>query len=297
MNQSTTLAILGYGEAAQTISAGLSGQGPAEVRAWKRPPWHDLLPSLAEEAGVVLCAEVQDAIQPADIVFSLVPPTAAVEVAQAAAPFLAGKVFLDLNAASHDAMMAVHKIVTDADGQFVDGAIMGPLARQKHQVSTVVSGVQAAILAERLGEWDMAVKAIGTQPAMASTVKMIRSVYTKGLEGIVLEFMTAAHRFGATEEVLDSLEEILELGPFLRPFREMVDALVAEQVDHAPRRAAEMEQVVETIRQLGLEPRMSQGTFSTLSSVAKEAGLQEKFAQQDRYTPHDVIEVIAECTC
>ena len=142
-------------------------------------------------------------------------------------------------------------------------------------------------LAGILQSWDMDVRAIGTRVGLASTVKMVRSVYTKGLEAIVLEFMRAAQKYGATELVLESLEEILRLGPFLRPFREMVDELVIEQVDHAPRRAAEMEQVVKTMEELGVDSRMTRGTLETLSRVA-ELGLRDKLGDKEA-TPESIL--------
>ena len=186
------------------------------------------------------------------IIMSLVAPTAAPERWLAASSEIAGKFYLDLNAASLKSKEAAAAVIQAAGGRFIDGAIMGPLKRQRHQVSTVVSGEGAAQLAVTLQGWGMDVRAIGTKVGLASTVKMIRSVYTKGLEAIVVEFMVAAHRYGATEQVFDSLEEILELGPFLLPFRQMVSELVLEQVEHAARRATEMEQVVHTMEELGV---------------------------------------------
>ena len=272
------LGILGFGEASSTIAGGLGGHGPVEIRVWKRPPWTDEARLRADALGVVLCAEPREAVEPSDIVFSLVPPGAAVEVADLAAPWCAGKLYLDLNATAPGAMEDASTAIERGAGRFVDGAIMGPLGRQKHRVSTVVSGQDAEELAATLRQWDMDVRAIGTRVGLASTVKMVRSVYTKGLEAIVLETMRAAHEYGAAELVLESLEEILRLGPFLLPVRDMVNELVLEQPDHAGRRAAEMEQVVRTLEELGVEPKMARGTLSTLSEVAA-AGLKAKLGE------------------
>lgn len=287
MVEASHLAILGFGEAARTLATGLQGRGPAEVRVWKRKPWTDEVERCGGEAGVILCGEAAEAVAGCEVVFSLVSPDAAVDVAEKAAPHCAGKTYVDLNATTLRAMEAAGEALSRAGGNFVDGAIMGPLGRQKHRVSTVVSGMAAEDLAGILQSWDMDVRAIGTRVGLASTVKMVRSVYTKGLEAIVLEFMRAAQKYGATELVLESLEEILRLGPFLRPFREMVDELVTEQVDHAPRRAAEMEQVVKTMEELGVDSRMARGTLETLSRVA-ELGLREKLGDKEA-TPESIL--------
>lgn len=288
------LAILGFGAAGSTLAESLQGRGPASIRIWKRPPWTNEVQTQAKQIGAVLCDTAQAAIEPADLVFSLVPPEATVEVAGAAANWIGGKSYLDLNAASLQVIEEAAAVVTSAGGYFTDGAIMGPLARQRHRVSTIVSGPHAEEVATLLCGWDMQVRPIGTAVALASTVKMIRSVYTKGLEGIVLECMSAAHLAGATNEVLESLEEILELGPFLLPLREMFDELVVEQIDHAPRRAEEMEQVVKTLEQLHLKPNMSQGTWTTLKEIAQTAHLKETFDGQKDIAPAKVLAAIAQ---
>ena len=301
MREVQKLGLLGLGEAVTAIARGLSGRDPqheiaedrrpAQIHAWKRAPVDDATRQRAEQAGASVSDDVVAVVSASDVIFSLVPPTAAVEVARLAAPHCSGKVYVDLNATALRAMEECAEIIGAAGGHFVDGAIMGPLGRQGHHVSTVVSGQEAESVAEHLRGWDMAVRAIGTRPGLASTVKMVRSVYTKGLEAIVLEFMIAAHKHGATELVLESLEEILRLGPFLKPFREMVDELVDEQVDHAPRRAAEMEQVVQTLDELGVEPKMARSTLATLSEVV-DAGLPAKISDGER-TTEAILEILA----
>ena len=271
-----SLGILGCGVAARTIGAGLVNCGPHEVRLWKRRPWDGAVEKEVQSASAILCDDVAEVVGPSHVIFSLVTPAAALEVAKAAAPHAAGKYYVDLNAVSLKSVVEAGQVIEAAAGHFVDGAIMGPLAKQKHQVSTLVSGPHAAELADILRGWEMNVRSIGERVGLASTVKMIRSVYTKGLEAVVVECMAAAHRYGATDEVLESLAEILELGPFLLPIGEMTTELVLEQVDHAARRAEEMEQVVKTLNELNIEPAMSSATLATLSSAAERlAGLDE----------------------
>lgn len=289
----THLAILGFGTASTTLAKNLRGRGPATIRVWKRQPWNDELQSMATTMGVTLCDTPQAAIEPADLIFSLVPPDAAVQVAEAAANHIRGKSYLDLNAASLRAIEKAEASIRAGGGEFTDGAIMGPLGRQLHRVSTVVSGPHADKVARLLCGWDMQVRAISPRVGLASTVKMIRSVYTKGIEGIVLECLSAAHLFDATEEVLESLEEILELGPFLLPLREMFNELLAEQVEHAPRRAEEMEQVVKTLEQIQVEPRMSRGTLTTLQKIAQKAELARDFSGKPDVSPGSILAAIA----
>ena len=289
MSEQLRLGVLGFGTASYEITKGLHSEGVADIRVWKRDPWSDEVQARANAAGVTLYREASEVTTASNIIISLVAPTAAPEVARHACSEIAGKFYLDLNAASIKTKEAAAGVIQGAGGRFIDGAIMGPLKRQRHQVSTVISGEGAQELAAALQGWGMDVRAIGTKVGLASTVKMIRSVYTKGLEAIVVEFMVAAHRYGATEQVFDSLEEILELGPFLLPFRQMVSELVLEQVEFAGRRATEMEQVVLTMEELGVDPLMARGTLQRLRWVADEIKLRDRF--QGR-TPSDYGEVL-----
>ena len=292
MGENLRLGVLGFGTASYEITKGLRSEGVADIHVWKREPWSDDVQARANTAGVTLCREASEVTTVSNIIISLVAPTAAPEVARQACSEIAGKFYLDLNAVSLKTKEAAAAVIQGAGGRFIDGAIMGPLKRQRHQVSTVVSGEDAAELAGALQGCGMDVRAIGTKVGLASTVKMIRSVYTKGLEAIVVEFMVAAHRFGATEQVFDSLEEILELGPFLLPFRQMVSELVLEQVEFAGRRAAEMEQVVNTMEELGVEPLMARGTLQRLRWAADEIKLRERFEGRTPSNYGEVLDVI-----
>ena len=205
---------------------------------------------------------------------------------------MTGKFYLDLTTASPGTKEKAAAVVAAAGGIYIDGAIMGPLKKQHHKVSTLISGKKADELALSLNQWGMDIRSLGSKVGLASTIKMIRSVYTKGLEAIVLEFALAAYSYGVTEPVLESLEEILELGPFLLPFRKMVAELILEQVEHAERRADEMEQVVRTLEELGINPSMAGSTLKLLRWEAEDIRLREKFAGESPANYEEVLEKI-----
>jgi 3-hydroxyisobutyrate dehydrogenase-like beta-hydroxyacid dehydrogenase len=262
------------------------------IHVWKRKPWSDETLACGQQAGVILCDKASEVVSISDIIFSLVTPSAAPYAAQCAAEDIAEKYYLDLNAASLHTKEQTADIVNSFGGWFIDGAIMGPLKKQRHKVSTLISGERADELATILQDWGMDVRSIGSKVGLASTVKMIRSVYTKGLEATVLEFMVAAHRYRAIEEVFDSLEEILAMEPFRYPFRDMVAELVLEQVEHAARRATEMEQVVATMEDLDVEPLMARGALQRLRWVADEINLSHLFGDKIPENYKEVLEVI-----
>jgi 3-hydroxyisobutyrate dehydrogenase-like beta-hydroxyacid dehydrogenase len=287
-----TLGVLGFGEASQTISEGLHSKGLEGIHIWKRKPWSPEVVETGQRVGAILCESPSKVLAVSDIIFSLVTPSAAQRVAQQAAEGIAGKFYLDLNAASLHIKEKAADTIRASGGWFIDGAIMGPLKKQRHRVSTLISGDRSEKLAVILKEWGMDVRSIGVKAGLASTVKMIRSVYTKGLEATVLEFMVAANRYDAIDAVFASLEELLAMEPFRLPFREMAAALVLEQVEHAARRSTEMEQVVATMEDLKVEPFMARGALKRLHWAAEEINLRQHFGARPPENYKEVLEAI-----
>jgi hypothetical protein len=72
----------------------------------------------------------------------------------------------------------------------------------------------------------------------------------------------------------------------------MVAELIMEQVDHAARRADEMEQVARTLEELGIEPLMARASMGRLRWVADEIKLRERFAGRTPSSYEEVLDVI-----
>lgn len=262
------LGILGFGEAAYTISRGLHEAGAVVLHAWKRRPWQEETLRRASDAGVSLVESAPGLEAVSDMYVSLVHPTAAVVAARSLGAAVSDRIYVDLTTRTPRSTEKIGQIVSQGHGSFVDGAIMGPLKQDGYRVSVALAGPLAEHAASILNGMGMNTHVIGKRPGLASTVKMIRSVYSKGLEAAVTEMAIAAHVHGSFTEVLESLRELLALPPFSLPFPDMVRSLLREQLDHAPRRAAEMKLVSDTITQLGIEPVMAEASQRRLARSA-----------------------------
>jgi hypothetical protein len=78
----------------------------------------------------------------------------------------------------------------------------------------------------------------------------------KGLEALVLESMLAASEYKVEERVLASLKETF---PTL-DWEKISGYMLERVVSHGKRRAAEMREVAETLRGIGIEPLMAAAT-------------------------------------
>src|SRR5690606_28012078 len=100
------------------------------------------------------------------------------------------------------------------------------------------------------------VRVVGEEVGRASAIKMIRSVMVKGIEALSDECVAAAEAAGVLDEVVASLDASEKRIGWAERF-----AYNRERMEtHGLRRAAEMKEVAATLRGLGVEPTMSDGT-------------------------------------
>jgi 3-hydroxyisobutyrate dehydrogenase-like beta-hydroxyacid dehydrogenase len=104
----------------------------------------------------------------------------------------------------------------------------------------------------------------------AAAIKMIRSVIMKGMEALTLECFLAAARAGVVDEVAASLKNNY---PGL-DWAKVIPYNLERMANHGERRAAEMEEVAATLRELGIEPLM------TTAIVTRQREMGEIGAQQ-----------------
>jgi hypothetical protein len=101
---------------------------------------------------------------------------------------------------------------------------------------------------------------------------MFRSIFMKGFVTLLIEMLTAAHRYGVEDDVLESVKETLTAGPLL----EVINGLVGRGVIHSERREHEMDEVIATLDTLQVDAIMSKATKAKLHWVT-ELGLKAHF--------------------
>ena len=84
---------------------------------------------------------------------------------------------------------------------------MAPVPGPGHRVPVLVSGPKAAALMARLNAIGMSLELAGERIGDASLSKMLRSIFIKGIEAILLEGLIAAHRVGLEDRILDSVQQ------------------------------------------------------------------------------------------
>jgi 3-hydroxyisobutyrate dehydrogenase-like beta-hydroxyacid dehydrogenase len=248
------IAIIGFGEAGQHIGRGLVAEGKAQVCAYDTRHAEAALIDAARKANVALKDSAAAALQDSEFVFSLVTASSAAEAARSAARHLkTGQVYIDFNSVSPMTKRAVAEIVAPAN--FVEAAVMAPVPGPDHKVHVLASAPGARAVADRLNTIGMNIDIVGDRIGDASLSKMLRSIFIKGIEALMLESLVAARHAGIEERILDSVQKTI---PGI-DWRKLATYNFERTVAHGARRAAEMHESAATVAELGLEPFVTEG--------------------------------------
>jgi len=183
-----TVGLLHPGEMGAAVGAVLRGQGVRVV--WASEGRSEETRARAEAAGLEDAGKVVEVAR-SDVVFSICPPHAALEVARSAE--FAG-VYVDANAVSP----ATAREVAEAVGEFVDGGIVGSPPRQPGTARLYLSGDRASEVAELFAGSALDARVVSN----ASAVKMAYAAWTKGTAAMLLAIRELARREGVEDTLL-----------------------------------------------------------------------------------------------
>jgi 3-hydroxyisobutyrate dehydrogenase-like beta-hydroxyacid dehydrogenase len=268
MNRANTprICFIGFGEAGQALASGLRGAGVTQLAAWDilfPETGGDKVRAAADKIGARRATSAQDAVAQADIVLAAVTAASSLDAALSAKPYLRpDQFYLDINSVSPGRKQETARAL-DGAVHYVDVAVMAPVHPALHQTPMLLAGPHAAALAPVLQALDMKVALAGETIGAAAAIKMVRSVMVKGLEALTLECFLAAHRAGVEPQIFQSLAHSFP-GP---DWPQMVEYNLERMANHGTRRAHEMEEVADTLRELGVAPHMTAGTIKRQSEM------------------------------
>jgi len=287
------IAFLGFGVLGAALAGRLVCSGHS-VRAWTRPARDaagaEALSARMSAAGVYPASSVEQAVSGAAGVLAAVPAGASAEVAAAAAMHLGeGALYVDLSAASPAIKRAGAARLAEQGAYYVDVAVLGTVAVTGWATPMVASGEGAAAFRDLATASDLEVRTIDGSAGDAALVKLLRSVYMKGRDALVVEMLLGARRHGLEDVVMDSIG-----GPGERvPFRSLSDRVMTGLAVHAGRRAEELASSAEVLRQAGVEPIVTEAGAERLRSLGA-LGLREAFGGERPEDARRVLEAIEE---
>jgi hypothetical protein len=142
---------------------------------------------------------------------------------------------------------------------------MAPVPRAGVATPILVSGNGAARIAAIWSELQLPVENVGVIPGSAAGLKLLRSVFMKGLAGLVFESTSAASSAGSSEWLRGQIAA--ELGP---DGPALVDRLLDGTRVHAVRREHEMRDAWGYLQSLHVPTWMTEGTLEWLHALAED---------------------------
>jgi 3-hydroxyisobutyrate dehydrogenase-like beta-hydroxyacid dehydrogenase len=291
------IGFIGFGEAGFTIGRGLREAGAESLFAYDiatdstdRGP---LIRSRAGQAGATLVGSPAELAAQCDVLLSTVTCSSALDAArQHASSLRANHLYADLNSVSPNVKRAIAGVIAAAGASFVEIAVMAPVGPYGHRVPMLLGGAGAETFVAAMQPFDMQLQVLrGARVGTAAATKMCRSVVVKGLEALLTECVLGASEYGATEHVFASLQESY---PGIE-WQKLADYNINRLVVHGERRAHEMEEVAETLREAGVDPMMAEATARRQDWGAK-LGLKEHFPPEGPKGVQDVLEVVRRVT-
>ncbi len=148
-----------------------------------------------EDAGTA--AEIADQ---AEIILSVCPPHAALDVAWAVQGF--GGIFVDANAIAPATAREVARMIEDGGGSYVDGGIIGSPPAAAGQARLYLSGPRAPEVGELFAGTPLEARLAAGGLTAASAVKMAYAAWTKGSGALLLTARALARAEGVEADLL-----------------------------------------------------------------------------------------------
>jgi 3-hydroxyisobutyrate dehydrogenase-like beta-hydroxyacid dehydrogenase len=238
----TVIGLLHPGEMGAAIGRCLTGRGHTVL--WASEGRGPASARRAEAAGLTDAGTAQAVAGRAEVILSVCPPHAAMDVARAVAGF--GGLYVDPNAVSPGTAQEIGTLIAAGGGRYVDGGIIGPPPVTPGQTRLYLSGPRAQTVSELFAGSPLEARVIGESPTAASAVKMAYAGWTKGSAALLL----AVRALAQAEGVEDTLHAEWALSQPSLPGRSLGSARSATAKGW--RWIAEMEEISASMTAAGL---------------------------------------------
>jgi len=193
-----TVGVLHPGEMGAVVGAALRAAGQTVV--WASAERSAATVGRAEEAGLEDVGSLDELARRSDVVLSVCPPHAAVELADAFPRFTG--TYVDANAVSP----ATARTIAGLVDRCVDGGIVGPPPRRPGTTRLYLSGADAPAVAEIFAGTIVDARVVSAEIGAASALKMAYAAWTKGTAALLLAVRAVARAEGVEEALLAEWE-------------------------------------------------------------------------------------------
>jgi 3-hydroxyisobutyrate dehydrogenase-like beta-hydroxyacid dehydrogenase len=239
-----TIALLHPGNMGATIGAAAATSGARVL--WASSQRSAATRARAKQAGLVDAETLAEAVRQSEVILSVCPPHAAIDLARIVSGTNFKGIYVDANAISRATAQEVGKIVTASGASFVDGGIIGSPVKQAGTTRLYLSGEHAGEIAALFSRSMLDARAIGAEPGAASALKVAYAAWTKCTDALVLAIRAYAEHEGVDDALLD------EWRISQPPLEKKCSRAAAVAVPKAWRYVGEMREIAEAFEAAGL---------------------------------------------
>lgn len=255
-----TITVLNPGEMGSAVAACLAASGHKVF--WVAAGRSAATRKRAQAAGLVEAASTAEAVKQSDIVLSVCPPHAALDVAREVAALGFKGVYVDANAIAPATVREVGSIVSAAGASWVDGGIVGSPPDGKNSTRLYLAGPGARDIADLFAGSHLATIVLDGPLGAASALKVCYAGWTKGSTALFADIRTLAQAEGVDEALLAEWK-------ISRPSAVKDSEAIKAASRKAWRWIAEMEEIAKSFESVGLPGHFHRGAAEIYRRLAE----------------------------
>lgn len=258
-----TIGFIGFGEASSCIAKGLLEHNGIDIFAYD-VNYERALQNAGFLDGVKVVKTVTELLQYSSNIIVAVPGkvdcTAFEEVyASAVEDYL----FMDLSTALPEDKAKISKCLEVLKAKYVDVAVMGSVPKLLHRTPMLISGSGCVDMMSLFKDLYMDISICGDDAGKASTVKLCRSVFMKGLPALLIETKRVCQKYDVEEVVFESIYKNLEGQSFEMFAQRLIDGANL----HCVRQRDELEECLEIEKQAGAITCMTEAAIDVFDTL------------------------------
>lgn len=281
------ISFIGLGSVGMYYSEGLIANG-ASVKGYDimvgNPRFEERV-AKCREIGIDVVENMEALLSDADIILVATAPAVAFATAESAKPYLKeGQVYVELNSAVPAVKRQIEKSLAEVGVSVVDGTTMSSVDMMKYKALINFAGPKAKEVVAVLQGYKMNAHYFGEVVGEACAFKVVRSIFMKGYEAVLMECAEAAYHYGVMDNVLESIAQFFDPKPAAEQFTMFIntDAVFAK------RRGEEVGAVAQMLADDGINNTMAAAAAQKLGWIA-DLGLSEHY---NNNVPADQTDVI-----
>jgi len=269
--------IIGHGVVGSVFSRLLRNHGARVLsydRLLDRQETASSMRKKIEDDGCKACS-LAEVLAASNYILSVVTPQSCREVADDVSRSLHGhQVFIDLTSTAPAVKRMIGATVTNSGAKFVEGVILGAVRLLTSPI-ILLGGPTGDSVALVLQQYGLAARFYSPEIGRASAFKMLRSIFSKGMEAVLVETLVAACRAGLLDEIWEEIRTTLSTGNV----EDTLETWIRSHACSAQRRSHEMQEVSQFLEEIGIQPVLPRA-FGQIFARSLGLGVSDAFPQE-----------------